>query len=144
MGFLKRFFGSGKVRETEEKSQERLHQQTLRDLGMSTQFIPGESETWRRGRAENAEATRLWTRDKPGHCYLCAEEGHNRELELVGNVIINVKRWDKPWSPTQSCFQCAKCNRLTCYTHCDNRRPCKCGATAWVAKTYLQKELDNG
>jgi hypothetical protein len=34
MGFLKRFFGSGKVRETEEKSQERLHQQTLRDLGI--------------------------------------------------------------------------------------------------------------
>lgn len=78
------------------------------------------------------------------HCYLCAKEGHFREMILVNNVMVNMKNWDKPWNPTQSCYQCANCGRLTCYTHCDDREPCECGAKNWQLKMYLQKELDNG
>jgi len=84
------------------------------------------------------------TRSSTPHCYLCAKEGHIREMELVGNVMIDMRKWDKPWNPTQSCYQCTSCGRLTCYTHCDDRKPCECGAKAWVTRNYLQKELDNG
>ena len=79
------------------------------------------------------------------HCYLCAKQGHFREMQLVrGAMIVNMRRWNKPWSPTQNCFQCTGCGRLTCWTHSDNRVPCECGTQAWVERMYLQKELDNG
>ncbi len=78
------------------------------------------------------------------HCYLCAKEGHIREMELVGRVTVDMRRWNKPWSPTQNCFQCGRCGRLTCWTHSDNRKPCECGAKNWVERMYIQKELDDG
>jgi hypothetical protein len=78
------------------------------------------------------------------HCYKCSKEGHIREMRLVRMAITDMTRWDKPWSPTQSCYQCASCGRLTCWTHCDDRLPCECGAHRWVKKIYLQMELDNG
>jgi len=81
---------------------------------------------------------------KTPRCYLCEEEGHIREMELVRGVIVDMERWDKPWSPTQGCYRCAKCSRLVCYTHSDNRKPCKCGAKEWIRSTYIQRELDNG
>ena len=77
-------------------------------------------------------------------CYRCAEEGHIRAMELVGIAMTNLEAWDKPWSPTQGCFQCASCGRLTCWTHSDNRKPCACGAMHWIERVYLQQELDNG
>jgi len=78
-------------------------------------------------------------------CYLCAKEGHRREIEVVkGGVFINMKRWDKPWNPTQSCYQCGNCGRLVCYTHCDDREPCECGSKNWITRSYIQKELDGG
>lgn len=79
------------------------------------------------------------------HCYICAENGHFREMELVrGHVMISLRKWNKPWSPTQSCFQCGRCGRLTCWTHSYDKNVCKCGAVAWVTRSYIQKELDNG
>jgi hypothetical protein len=78
------------------------------------------------------------------YCYRCAEEGHAREMRLVAYVMFDRTKWDKPWSPTQDCFQCGNCGRLTCWTHSDNRKPCECGATQWIGRMYLQKELDNG
>jgi hypothetical protein len=84
------------------------------------------------------------TRPNTPHCYLCANEGHIREMELVGRMMVDMRRWNKPWNPTQSCFQCGQCGRLTCWTHSDNRKPCECGAKNWVERMYLQKELDNG
>jgi len=80
-----------------------------------------------------------------GYCYLCKEEGHFREMMLVEDrVYIDMSKWQKPWNPTQSCYQCANCGRLVCYTHCDDRVPCKCGSQSWVTRSYIQKELDNG
>jgi len=78
------------------------------------------------------------------HCHFCAKEGHYREMILVGRVMIDTRKWDKPWTPTQNCFQCGKCGILACWTHSDSRKPCECGAIAWIEKIYLQKELDNG
>lgn len=79
------------------------------------------------------------------HCYLCAEEGHIREMRLVMKTAMwSTTGWDKPWSPMQGCLQCDRCGRLTCWTHSDNRKPCKCGATDWIERRYLQMELDNG
>jgi hypothetical protein len=78
------------------------------------------------------------------HCYRCAEEGHIREMQLVTHVMIDMRKWDKPWSPTQGCLQCGNCGRLTCWTHSDNQKPCECEMTLWTERTYLQKELDNG
>lgn len=78
-------------------------------------------------------------------CYVCAEEGHTREMRLIAfGTMINLREWDKPWSPTQGCFQCAECGRLTCYTHSEMSRICACGACSWTEKQYLQQELDNG
>ncbi len=98
-----------------------------------------------RGREHNGEPAMSENAYGKPHCYLCAREGHFREMVLVkGGVMVDMTRWDKPWSPTQSCFQCAACGRLVCYTHEDNRVPCECGAKDWVEKLYLQKEFDNG
>ena len=78
-------------------------------------------------------------------CYLCGKEGHIREIEFVeGGVFIDMRKWNKPWSPTQSCYQCGNCGRLVCYTHCDDRVPCECGEKNWITRSYIQKELDNG
>lgn len=78
-------------------------------------------------------------------CYLCAEIGHAREMRLVQyGTPIDLSQWDRPWSPTQGCFQCAECGRLTCYTHSEKSNICACGAKNWVEKQYLQLELDNG
>ncbi|TAN47124.1 MAG: TIR domain-containing protein [Methylococcaceae bacterium] len=79
-----------------------------------------------------------------GHCFICAKQGHYREMVLVSTPsLVNLRLWDKPWSPTQGCFECANCGRLACYTHSDRNMPCDCGACSWIEKTYLQKELDN-
>jgi hypothetical protein len=67
MGFLKRFFGRGAMKEVADESLERLHEKTSRDLGMSEQFIPDEVEQYRRRRAQNAAATAHWPRDKNGN-----------------------------------------------------------------------------
>jgi hypothetical protein len=79
------------------------------------------------------------------HCYICAKAGHTRVMHLVaGPTVINRARWDKPWSPTQSCYQCGNCGRLACYTHTDSRITCDCGAQNWITKSYWQSELDDG
>ena len=78
-------------------------------------------------------------------CYVCAEEGHTREMRIIEpGMMIDTGGWDKPWSPTQGCFQCTECGRLTCYTHSESSRLCACAATSWAEKSYLQKEFDNG
>lgn len=79
------------------------------------------------------------------YCYLCAKEGRMREMVLVqGSITVDMRKWNKPWSPTQNCFQCSSCGRLTCYTHSDNRKTCECGAKNWIQRMYIQKELDDG
>lgn len=78
------------------------------------------------------------------HCYRCAKTGHMRKMELVEAALVDMRKWSKPWSPVQNCFECSQCRRLTCWTHSDNQKPCECGAEQWVEKTYLQQELDNG
>lgn len=78
------------------------------------------------------------------HCYVCAKEGHFREMQMANKVIFRMSKWDRPWNPTQSCFQCTNCGRLACYTHCDDRKPCDCGAKSWTTRSYIQKELDDG
>ncbi len=86
----------------------------------------------------------MTTSDLP-HCYICARANHLRVMKLVtGGVFVDMRKWDKPWNPTQNCFQCSACGRLTCYTHSDNRQACECGARTWVQRSYLQAELDNG
>lgn len=77
-------------------------------------------------------------------CYRCAEEGHFREMQLVAFAVTSMTDWDKPWNPTQGCFQCAACGRMTCWTHSDNRELCACGAKQWIKRVYLQREFDNG
>lgn len=78
-------------------------------------------------------------------CYICEKEGHFRELELIdGRVMLSMRNWNKPWNPTQSCYQCRDCGRLTCYTHCDDRKECECGVKNWATRSYVQKELDDG
>ena len=87
----------------------------------------------------------LGGRPRTPSCYVCAEQGHVREMTLVqGGVTIDMGRWDKPWSPTQGCFQCTSCGRLTCWTHSEKTTICECGACEWASRTYLQKEIDNG
>ena len=82
---------------------------------------------------------------KIGYCYLCKEEGHFREMVIVDDTVnIDMSKWNKPWNPTQSCYQCAHCGRLFCYSHCDDRIPCVCGAQNWITRSYIQNELDNG
>lgn len=109
---------------------------------MAQETVLQRNET--RGQAMGLIDKMFGARGNKPHCYLCAKEGHIREMELVGSVIVDMRRWNKPWSPTQNCFECLRCGRLTCWTHSDNRVPCECGAKDWVERMYLQKEIDNG
>ena len=84
------------------------------------------------------------TQSGKSYCYMCKRDGHVREIELVEKIMFDMRKWNKPWNPTQHCFQCGNCGRLTCWTHSDNRKLCECGEKNWIERMYVQKELDNG
>ena len=66
MSFLRRLFGKQKQQELDDALDDRLHEETLRDSGMSEQFIPHEMGEYRRRRAKNRVATAHWPRDGNG------------------------------------------------------------------------------
>ena len=54
-------------KESEDAALDRLHEKTLRELGMSEEFIPDEVAKQRRQREQNRIATANWPRDKDGN-----------------------------------------------------------------------------
>ena len=66
MGFLRSLFK--RVRQKiDDAANDKLHVKTLRDLGVSEQFIPEMVKDYRTRRIEARKATALWDRDENGN-----------------------------------------------------------------------------